>query len=160
MKTFAVRATKWTTAMALVPFGLFLSAAAEARAAEPVCANTRMVKNLMAPTYRASCAAAVVPHELSKKEVRRLTATAETREDHLKLARYYTSEADRLDAEALAYEQAATAYGSGPIVKNLMAPSTPGRYEFFAKGLRNEAKSDRALAASHEEMARASVASL
>ncbi len=153
MKTFALKATKWTTAMTIVPFGLFLSTAAEARAAEAACPNTPMVKNLMALTYRAPCAQAVVPRELSKKEIRRLTATAETREDHLKLARYYTSEADRLDAAASAYEQAATAYRRGPIVKNLMAPSTPGPYEFFAKGLRNEARSDRALAASHEKEA-------
>jgi hypothetical protein len=116
-----------------------------------------MIKNLMALTYRTPCAHGVVPHELSKKEVQRLTATAETREDHLKLARYYTSAADRLEAEASAYEQAATAYRGGPMVKNLMAPGTPGRYEFLAKGLRHEAKSDRALAASHEKEALAAL---
>jgi len=40
------------------------------------------------------------------------------------------------------------------MVKNLMAPTTPGRYEFFAKRFRDEAKSNRSLAEAHEEMAK------
>jgi hypothetical protein len=109
-----------------------------------------MIKNLMALTYRAPCAQAAAPQGLTKNEVKRLTATAESREDHLKLASYYKAEADTLDAQAEGYEEAAAAYRGGPIVKNLMAPSTAGRYEFLAKGFRDKAKSDRLLAASHE----------
>ena len=58
-----------------------------------------------------------------------------------------------LDAQAAGYEEAAAAYRRGPIAKYLMAPSTPGRYEFLAKGFRNEANSDRLLAASHKKEA-------
>jgi hypothetical protein len=127
---------------------------------EPACSeNGPVIKNLMALSYRTPWAVAV-PHGLTKKDAKRLSATAERREDHLKLAAYYKAEADRLDAEAAGYENAAAAYRRAPIAKNLAAPSTPGRYEFFAKGLRNEAKSDRALATSHEEVARDAVATL
>ncbi|HEY6290132.1 MAG TPA: hypothetical protein VI455_01030 [Terriglobia bacterium] len=72
----------------------------------------------------------------------------------MKLAAYYNAKADRLDAEGAAYEEAAAAYRHGPIVKNLMAPNTPARYDYFAKEFREEAKSARALAASQEEMAK------
>ena len=111
-------------------------------------------KNLMSPTYQAPPAQPAVPHELTRKEVKRLTATAELAADHLKLARYYGVKADRLDANAAAYETAAATYRNGLIVKNLMAPTTPGRYEFLAKGFREEAMSDRVLGVSHEQMAK------
>lgn len=153
--------SKWTMVGAIALFGLFLGTVREARAAEPGCSqNGPMIKNLMALTYRAPCAQASVPQGLTAKQAKRLAATAELREDHLKVARYYNTEADRLNAQAGGYEEAAAAYRRGPFVKNLMAPSTPGRYEFLAKGLRDEAKSDRALAAPHEEMAREAVARL
>lgn len=115
--------------------------------------------NLMSPTYRAPVAQAAVPQELSRKQVKRLAATAESAADHLKLANYFRAEANSLEARATAYEKAATNLRNGPMVKNLTAPSTPGRYEFIAKGFRDEAKSDRSQAAAHEEMAR-KVASL
>jgi len=110
-------------------------------------------KNLMSPTYRAPAAQAAVSQGLTKGEVKRLSATAESRADHLKLATYYTAEADKLEAQAVGYEEAAAALRNGPMVKNLSAPTTPGRYEFVAKGFREEARSDRALAASHEHLA-------
>ena len=158
MKTLPKKATKWMTAIAIALFGLFLGTVREARAAEPACSqNGPMIKNLMALTYRAPCSQAAVPQGLTKKEVKRLTATAESSRDHSKLASYYRTEADRLDAQAAGFEEAATAYRRGPIIKNLMAPSTAGRYEFFAKGLRDEAKSDRVLAASHEREALATL---
>ena len=161
MKTFAKNTTKWMTAIAIALFGLILGTVQEARAAELACSqNGPMIKNLMAPTYRAPCSPAAVPQELTKKEVKRLTATAELREDHLRLARYYKTEAVRLDAQAAGYEAAAAAYRRTPIAKNFAAPSTPGRYEFFAKGFRDEAKSDRVLAASHEKMAQDTRAAL
>jgi hypothetical protein len=72
----------------------------------------------------------------------------------LKLAQYYRAEADKFDANGAAYEKAAATYRHGPSVKNLMAPTAPGRYEFFAKGFREEARTNYALAASHEQMAR------
>jgi hypothetical protein len=154
------KATKWMTAIAITLFGLFLGTAREARAAEPTCSqNGPMIKNLMALTYRAPCAQTGVPEGLTRNEVKRLTATAESREDHLKLARYYEAQADSLDSRAAGYEKAAASYRRGPIVKNLMAPSTAGRYAFLAKGFRDEARSDRVLAAS-QETAGAGVAAL
>ena len=115
--------------------------------------------NLMSPTYRAPVAQAAVPQELSRKQVKRLAATAESAADHLKLANYFRGEATSLEARATAYEKAATNLRNGPMVKNLTAPSTPGRDEFTAKGFRDEARLDRSQAAVHEEMAR-EVASL
>ena len=116
-------------------------------------------KNLMSPTYRAPIAQAAVPQELTRKQVKRLAATAEAAADHLKLANYFQAEANSPKARATAYEKAAATLRNGPLVQNLTAPSTPGRYEFIATGFRDEAKSDRSRAAAHEEMAR-EVASL
>ena len=79
--------------------------------------------------------------------------TAETVADHRKLAEFYTSEANRLDTSASAYEKAAAFYRSGPSVKNLSAPTTVARYESATKTFRDEAKANRAVAVSHERMA-------
>jgi hypothetical protein len=97
---------------------------------------------------------AAEPQQLTRSEVHGLKATAKSPEDHLKLAQYYRSKADKLDAEAAGYEQAAATYRRGPIVKNLMSPTTPGRYEYIAKTYREKANSDRELATSHEQMAK------
>jgi hypothetical protein len=137
--------SKWTTAAAIALFGL-------ASTAQPAFSQAGP-KNLVSPTYRAPAAQATAPKELTKREVKRLAATAESRADHLKIAGYYKAQADKLEAQALGYEVAAATYRNGPFVKNLMAPTTPGRYEFAAKNFRDEAKSDRGLAASHEREA-------
>jgi len=140
---------------------LFMAAAVAAGATEPaVSQNGPYVKNLMAPTYRFSAAPVAAPHQLTKREVNRLAATAESAADHLNLARYFIAEADKLDARATAYEQAAATYRHGPYVKNLMAPTTLARYEYSATEFRKEAISDRALAVSHEQMAKSVSASL
>jgi hypothetical protein len=112
-----------------------------------------MIKNLMALTYRSPAARTAVSQELTRNEIKKLTATAESAADHLKLARYYREKADGLDAQAAGYEEAAAAYRHGAIVKNLMAPNTPARFEFLAKGFREQAKIDRDLAASHQKSA-------
>jgi hypothetical protein len=64
------------------------------------------------------------------------------------------AEWNRLDAQAARYEDAAANLWEGPLVKNLTSPTTPGGFEFAAKPFRDEAKADRAVAASHEEMAK------
>lgn len=141
--------------------GLLFGAVPAARAANGVpCENGPIVKNLMALTKRPCSSQATALHELTRREVRKLTATAESAEDHLKIARYYRTKADGLDAQAAAYEETAATYRHGPLVKNRMAPTTPARYDFSAKGFREEAKSNRALAVSHEQMAKNAVASL
>jgi hypothetical protein len=114
----------------------------------------------MALTYRAPAARTAAPRELTRNDIKKLMATTESAADHLKLARYYRGKADGLDAQAAGYEEAAAAYTHGPIVKNLMAPNTAARYEFFAKGFREQAKADRDLAASHEKSANSAGAAL
>ena len=125
---------------------------ASAWAAKPSPNRGPLPKNLAAPTYRAPVFQAV-PEESTKKDAKRLAATAESAADHMKLANFYRGEAGALDARGAAYEQAATNLRNGPFVKNLTAPGTAGRWEFAAKGFREEAASDSAIAASHEAMA-------
>ena len=139
------KALNWTTAAAIAMFGF-------ASAAQPAFSQIGP-KNLVSPTYRSPAVLTVVHGGLTNREAKRLAATAETNSDHLRVAEFYTAKADRLEAQAVGYEEAAASYRNGPMVKNLMSPTTPGRYEFFAKELRAEAKSNRALAASHERMA-------
>ena len=150
--------SKWIPAMAIALFGLFIGTAGEARAV--VAPNTPMVKNLMALTYRTPSAPPVVGKEMNKKDAKRLAASAiaEKPEQHLKLARFYTAEANWLDVLAAGYEKAAATYRGHPASKNFAAPTTASRYDFLAKGFRSEAKTNRALATSHEEMARRLIA--
>src|SRR5215475_7618750 len=99
--------------------GSFILFAVSAWAAQPATFQ-RGPKNLMSSTYRAPVVEAVVPQELTWKEVKRLTATAESAADHLRLASYYQTKADKLNAQGAGYEQAAATYRHGPIVRNLM----------------------------------------
>jgi hypothetical protein len=138
-------ASKWTTTAAIALFGF-------ASAVQPTFSQIGP-KNLVSPTYRAPAVENVVREGLTNKEAKRLVATAESRTDHLKLAAFYTAKADSLEARAAGYEEAAAAYKNGPMVKNLMSPTTAGRYGFLANAMREEAKTNRALAASHEGMA-------
>jgi hypothetical protein len=87
------------------------------------------------------------PQHFTRKQLKKLIATAKSPEDYRKLSRYYTAQANKLDAEAAEYEKTAAAYRNGPYIKNLMAPNTAARYDSFAKSRSEEAKSDRALAA-------------
>jgi hypothetical protein len=153
MKTVGANVTKWTTAVAL--FGLSLGAVGAARAADLSCSeNTPMAKNLRAYTSHCTGAPAAEAPQLTRKEIKRLTVTAESAEDHLKIARYYEAEANSLDAQAAGYEEAVAAYRSSPAPKNLMSPTAAAHYEYQARGFREEAKADRTLAASQEQMAK------
>ena len=151
MKTF-VKSILFTGALVMGANGLL--------AAPPTGAPVRgpVIKNLMALTTPASDTRADVRRQLTKREVKRLTATAESPADHSQLARYYMEKAESLDAEAAGYKEAAAVYRNGPIVKNLMAPTTAARYEYLAKTLRDEANSDRQRAESQEQMAKNAVA--
>ena len=149
MKRLMIKAMVPTIAMA--GLGWFVDTA---RAAEPAVERGPYVKNLMSATYRPPAAPLTTQKELTKRDIKWLTKTAETRADHLKIARFWSAEANKLEVRAAGYEQAAAAFRRGPVVKNLTAPNTAARWEFFAKELRNDATSDRARAASHEQMAR------
>jgi hypothetical protein len=145
----------------LALFSMLLATARDAGAANLVnCRQGAMAKNLMSYSARLCASQASQTGELTRKAVRNLTMAAKTPEDHLKLARYYAMEADQLDSQGAGYEEAAAIYRHGPVVKNLGAPGTAARYESSAKGYRDEAKANRALAASHEQMAKSVLASL
>ena len=92
--------------------------------------------------------------QLTRKAIKRLTAAAKSPEDHLTLASYYQTKADQLDVQGAGYEETAVALRNGPIMKNLIAPNTPARYQYIAKGFRENAKANHELAASHRQMAR------
>jgi hypothetical protein len=113
-----------------------------------------MVKNMRAYSSRCAGTPAPEPHQLTKREVKRLTLTAKSAQDHLTIAHYYEAEADRLDTLGAGYEEAAAEYRHSPTAKNLMSPTTAAHYDYLAKGFREEAKSDRVLAASQEQMAK------
>jgi hypothetical protein len=134
MKTLQL-STSWTLAGAIALAGLFLGTVGDVRAAEP-------------------------QQQLTRREARQLKTTMKSPEDHSKLAQHYKAEADKLDAEAAGYEEAAATYRHGPMVKNLMSPTTPGRYEYIAKTHREKANSVRELATSHEQMAKNAAAGL
>lgn len=80
--------------------------------------------------------------------------------DHSSLASYYRTEAAKNDAQSAAYAKAAATYRNHPLSKNMMAPTTPGRYESIARQYHEKADADRDLAASHEQMAKSSAAGL
>jgi hypothetical protein len=125
---------------------------ASAWAAKPAANQGPLPKNLAAPTYRAPVNP-VAAQEFTEKDAKRLAATAESAADHMKLASYYSGEAEVLDATGAAYEQAATSLRAHPLPKNLAAPGTAARWEFATKRFREKAASNRALAVSHEELA-------
>jgi hypothetical protein len=154
MKNVSANVAKWTTAIAIALFGLMLGGVRDARAADLACSpNTPMVKNVRAYSSRCIGVPPAEPHQLTRKEVKRLTLTAKSAEDHLTIARYFEVEAERLDSQAAGYEEAAAGYRHSPMPKNLMSPTTAGRYDYLAQGFRKEAKLDRALAASQKQMA-------
>jgi hypothetical protein len=95
-------------------------------------------------------------HQSSKKETKKHLSARQSGEDHLGLALQYREKAAENDAQGAAYEQAAATYRNGPMIKNLISVTTPGRYEYIAKTYREKATTDRELAASHENMAKLS----
>lgn len=153
MPTSITRLLKGMPVIAVAAFGLFSGTVRDARAAV-LQGKGPVIKNLTAPSTPACDLTTPVSHQLSGKELKKLAAAARTAEDHLKLAQYYKTEANRLNAEAAAYETAAADYRKGPMVKNLIAPTAPANLEYSAKGFRQEAQSNRERAALHELMAR------
>jgi hypothetical protein len=139
---------------------LFFGSARETRAGvveikRPVnCRNLPVIKNLTGLKAQHVCDGMIAPKELTKGGVKKLAAAAKSSEDHLTIGRFYRVKASGLDAKATRYEEAAANLRNGPVVKNIMSPTTPGQLTFTAKGFRGEAKADRAVAASHEEMAK------
>lgn len=90
----------------------------------------------------------------NERNLKTALKAAKTPQDHERIGAYCQSEADRLDAQAAAYEQSAAAYRGGPMEKNLTAPNTAARYEAQAHEFRKEAQSKRVLAASQQQLAK------
>jgi hypothetical protein len=118
------------------------------------CRTSPLVKNLMAlNTPPRNRSAVRDPEHLSLKQLKERSRRASTAEDHAFIARQYRTEADRLDAVAANYAQAAATYAKGPMVKNLTAPTTSQRDAFTAQLLRKAAEGLRQRAASEDERA-------
>lgn len=125
-------------------FGLLMTLGMTAGAAQP--------KNLAAPTFRATVATSAA-RQLSEREARRLSATAETAAQHLRLAGFYAARANQLDAQGAAYEKAVADTRNRAAIKNFVAPTTAGRYEQSAKESRRRASAERAFSVMHEQLA-------
>lgn len=96
---------------------------------------------------------------LSNKQVKELVAKASSAADHLKLARHYTAMAEKHDAEAKEHVALAAEYRRNPRaseVKRPMAPDTASHCEYYAEHCRKAANEMRAMAKTHEELAKAS----
>jgi len=98
-----------------------------------------------------------VAQTLSRDEVKKLTATAKTSADHMKLAKHYEAvaaerEADAKEHEALAAEY--TAHPKGHDQKHPMSGETAAHCKLFAEASRKAAAEARAMAAAHEAMAK------
>ena|SRR5437764_1368456 len=105
----------------------------------------------------ASASAAQQKVELSKKEVKQLLEKASTPQDHMKLARHYTAKAKQYEAEAAEHADMAKMYRAQPTASETKRPGaadTAAHCEFIADSLTKAAKETRALAATHEQMAK------
>jgi hypothetical protein len=121
MLTSIGNGSKSMTVAAIALFGVFT--ALDLRAAAPASQDTPLVKNLMSLTYRTP-AAAPTPQSLTAKEAKKLARTAETSQDHLRLAEFYSSRANALDAAATGYAQTAAAYRNAPSGRRARLPAT------------------------------------
>lgn len=94
---------------------------------------------------------------LTKKELKALIASAKTKDDHQKLADYYKSETERLEAEAKDHDEMAEAYKKNPSPMAVKHPEAfgEGHCHEMARRFREAAAKAQELAAMHEDMARA-----
>jgi hypothetical protein len=93
---------------------------------------------------------------LTKQQVKALIKTAKTPEDHMKLARFYWYEADRLKSEAKDHEEMEADYAANP--SNHPVPKWPtlGQHcKDLSADYRKAAAEAEQMASLHEEMAKA-----
>jgi hypothetical protein len=94
---------------------------------------------------------------LSKTELKKLIATANTPQDHQRIARHFDAKAGQLEAEAKDHEELAAEYRRTPAgheQKHPMSGLTAAHCEYFAGEMRRAAHEARKLAADHREMAK------
>ena len=91
---------------------------------------------------------------LSKKEVKALIATAETKAEHDRIAKYFDAEAARYEAEAKEHGELAGVYQKSTPSAKIPGPSqTFNHCDSLSKSLQKAADDARALAAEHRHMA-------
>jgi hypothetical protein len=96
-----------------------------------------------------------MPQEINnRRDLKSALKAAKTPEDHERIAAYYKAKSEKLSADAVEYQTAAMSYRHGPVVKNIMSPNTAAHYEYLAEQFREEARTNRNLAASQEQMAK------
>jgi hypothetical protein len=102
-----------------------------------------------------------VQSAIASKRVKALIASAKTPQDHLKLAAYFTQEADRLDADAKVHQELAEGYQQNPNTTGGGKQSGTGSIfrtaehcDSAAKSLRDAARSLREPAGEHQRMAK------
>lgn len=127
------------------------------RHAVPVIASLALF--VLLGFVRSSSVAAGNKPTLSKKELKALIASAKTKDDHQKLADYYKAEKERLEGEAKDHEDLAKAYDENP-GRPSMGSRTPfgqgaSHCHRQAQLYTDQAKEAEALAALHEDMAKA-----
>jgi len=95
--------------------------------------------------------------ELSKKELKELLAKASTPQDHLRLARHYEAKAKQYEAESAEHAEMAKMYRAQPTASETKRPGaadTVAHCESISESLGKASKEARALAASHQQMAK------
>ncbi len=93
---------------------------------------------------------------LSRKQVKALTKSAKSREDHQKLALYYRQRARSLREKSQPHEEMAAAYANRTVFepKSSFPGGRLGHCRFFAEFFAGKAKEADALAEVHENLAK------
>jgi hypothetical protein len=102
-------------------------------------------------------AATINAQALPSGEVKKLTATAKTSADHLKLAKHYEAVAAKHELDAKEHESLAELYSKNPTgheQKHPMSGQTAQHCKFYAEHCRKAAEAARQVAAAHTEMAK------
>jgi hypothetical protein len=100
-------------------------------------------------------AAAINAQTLPSAEVKKLTATAKTSADHMKLAKHYEAVAAKHESDAKEHESLAELYSKNPTgheQKHPMSGQTAQHCKFYAEHCRKAAEAARQMAAAHTEM--------
>ncbi len=92
---------------------------------------------------------------LNKAQLKELTATAKTAQDHEKLAKHFDAKAAEYEADAKDYDElAAVHHNNGHSSKHPMSGLTEEHCKYFAAEARRAAGEARKVAADHREMAK------
>ena len=94
---------------------------------------------------------------LSSAEVKKLTSSASTSADHMKLAKHYEAVAAKHEVDAKEHEALAAEYTRNPTgheQKHPMSSKTAAHCKTYAEHCRKAAAAAREMAAAHAEMAK------